>query len=174
MLWRAHCLCVCCCSTVIRDMYPPFIESYNSMTHSPPRLLTSLLKEAFVGLMYVNGKCLISVLAVPTTWQQENTKKTLNKTKPEKANCVPFHLPRSYLIPVLNSKHIASKELPWLHHWVFSLFSPSAPQQMSLVLHSVGGKMRFCCVCQQKPEQGFFAATAEPFFCCSFFLCARM
>lgn len=121
------------------------IQQYDSFT---PLLLTSLLKAAFVGQMYVNGRCLISVLAVPIPWLQENTEKL------EKTNCFPIHLPwRSNSCVEFQTYPLKRATLTALLS-IFLIYAIcSEPQQMSLVLYSVlVGKWDFAACVNRNPS----------------------
>lgn len=70
MLWRAHCAyavaLIRCVQPLLNHTTVWLIHPLFTDVTAPKRLIRSS-----VGQMYVNGRCLISVLAVLTTWLQE-------------------------------------------------------------------------------------------------------
>lgn len=136
----------------------PIIESYNSMTHSPLVYWRHCSKKPLLDRYVLRAE----VQSLSWLLGYRKIQKKLEETYQ-----FPIYLPWHYAIPVWNFMHTTSKELLSHHYWACSLFSPSVMNRSKChwchTLRWWKWDVRFCCVCQQKPEQEFFAATNEPF-----------
>lgn len=132
----------------------PIIESYNSLTHSPLVCGRHCSKKPLL------DKYMLRAEVQSPSWLAWllGYRKILKKNWRELINFPSI----SHVIPVWNFKHITSKELPSRHYWACSLFTPSVMNRSKChrwhTLHRWKWDVRFCCVCQQKPEQEFFCS----------------